>query len=106
MAAPMNAPAQATISASGQGDTRSQKLVKSAHEFEAILLQSWLEKMNHSFAGLEDSQDPAHYTLSSLGTQAIAQALAARGGIGIANMILQHLQGHTPKEGGADTPQS
>ena len=72
----------------------SPKLAKSAREFEAILLQSWLEKMNQSFAGLEESQDPAHDTLSSLGTQAIAGALAARGGIGIAGMILRQLQAH------------
>jgi len=80
-----------------------QTLAKSAREFEAILLQSWLEKMNQSFAGLEQNQDPAHDTLSSLGTQAIAGALAARGGIGIANMILRHLQpgpaGNAPVSG-------
>jgi len=70
----------------------SPKLAKSAREFEAILLQSWMEKMNQSFVGLEDSQDAAHDTISSLGTQAIAGALAARGGIGIANMILRQIQ--------------
>lgn len=73
----------------------SQKLVKSAREFEAILLQGWLEKMNQSFLGLEKSQDAAHDTISSLGTQAIAKAWAARGGIGIASMIVKQLQ---PKE--------
>jgi Rod binding domain-containing protein len=67
------------------------KLVKAAHEFEAILLESWLEKMNKSFVGETASLDPAHDTVSSLGSQAIAQALAARGGIGIANMILRQL---------------
>ena len=70
----------------------SPKLVKAAHEFEAMLLQSWLEKMNKSFAGESGSLDPAHDTVSSLGTQAVAQALAARGGIGIANMILRQLR--------------
>jgi Rod binding domain-containing protein len=70
----------------------ARRLRKSAQEFEAILLQSWLEKMNHSFVGSSDSQDAAHDTLSSLGTQAIATALAARGGIGIARMLLRQLQ--------------
>lgn len=68
------------------------RLRKSAQEFEAILLQSWLEKMNQSFVGSSESQDAAHDTVSSLGTQAIASALAARGGIGIANMLLRQLQ--------------
>ena len=81
---------------SGDAAAVSPKLAKSAREFEAILLQSWLEKMNQSFAGLEESQDPAHDTLTSLGTQAIAQALAARGGIGIANMIVRQLQRRAP----------
>jgi Rod binding domain-containing protein len=70
----------------------SPKLIKAAHEFESILLQSWMEKMNKSFLGTEESQDPAHDTVSSLGTQAIATALSARGGIGIADMILRQLQ--------------
>lgn len=80
----------------------SPKLAKAAREFEAILLQSWLEKMNQSFVGSEDSQDPGHDTLSSLGTQAIAGALAARGGIGIAHMILRQLQpASSPQEADA-----
>ncbi len=77
--------------ADGAAAAPSPKLVKAAHEFEAILLQSWMEKMNKSFLGTEESQDPAHDTVSSLGTQAIATALSARGGIGIANMILRQL---------------
>ena len=68
------------------------KLTKAAREFEAILLQNWLEKMNKSFVGDEQSQDAAHDTVTSLGTQAISTALAARGGIGIASMILRQLQ--------------
>jgi len=78
--------------------TPSPKLVKAAHEFEAILLQSWLEKMNQSFVGEGGSLDPGHDTMSSLGTQAIAQAMAARGGIGIASMILRQLQRHGDSE--------
>jgi len=70
----------------------ASKLEKSAEEFEAILLQSWLDKMNQSFVGAGESQDAAHDTVSSLGTQAIASALAARGGIGIAAMLLRQLQ--------------
>ena len=68
---------------SQDGGAASSKLVKSAREFEAILVQSWLEKMNQSFVGSSESQDAAHDTVSSLGTQAIATALAARGGVGI-----------------------
>jgi Rod binding domain-containing protein len=74
-----------------QGQSPSPKLVKAAQEFEAILLSSWLEKLQESYAGPDDGSDPAHGTLASMGTQTIAQALAARGGIGIAKLLLQHL---------------
>jgi Rod binding domain-containing protein len=90
------AEAPATKDAAGGGRTEpASKLKKSAQEFESILLESWLEKMNQSFVGTSESRDPAHDTVSSLGTQAVASALAARGGIGIAKMLLRQLQ---PKE--------
>ncbi len=75
-----------------QSSQPNSKLAKAAREFESILLQNWLEKMNHSFAGSEESQDAAHDTVTSLGTQAISTALAARGGIGIASMLLRQLE--------------
>jgi Rod binding domain-containing protein len=95
MAVPAIGPAQAQPAEGGASP--SPKLVKAAHEFEAILLQNWLEKMNHSFPGDNSSLDAAHDTVSSLGTQAIATALAARGGIGIAKMILRQLAGKEPQ---------
>ena len=90
------------LAAAGSGfgnSAGSPKLERSARVFEAILLQSWLEKMNQSFIGSPDSQDAAHETVSSLGTQAIAAALAARGGIGIAHMLLRQLQPAVQKNG-------
>ena len=74
-----------------QGQPPSPKLVKAAQEFEAILLSSWLEKLQATFTGPDDGSDPAHDTLASMGTQAIASALAARGGIGVAKLLVQHL---------------
>ncbi len=74
-----------------QGAVPSPKLVKAAQDFEAILLSGWMEKLQASFNGPNDGSDPAHETLASMGTQAIASALAARGGIGVAKLLLQHL---------------
>ena len=78
--------------------TSPSKLVKSAREFETILLQGWLEKMNHSFVGESNDSDAAHDTISSLGTQAIAFALAERGGIGIASMLIQQFHAQVTNE--------
>ena len=85
--------ASTTAEASPESQTGAAtgKLQKAAREFEAILLQSWLEKMNQGL-GTPEGQDPAHDTVTSLGMQAIAGALAQRGGIGIAAMILRQLQ--------------
>ena len=105
MAPQLGAVANQAVPANNAGTPASPKLAKAAREFEAILLQGWLEKMNQSFAGLEKSQDPAHDTLSSLGTQAIAGALAARGGIGIGNMILHQLQARSSATDTSREPQ-
>lgn len=70
------------------------KAEKAAHDFEAVLLTSLLEGLQKSFTGVADD-DPGgggHYGL--LGTQALASAMAAGGGIGIARLILQQWQ-HT-----------
>lgn len=104
--AQLGAVANQAVAANNAGAPPLPKLAKAAREFEAILLQGWLEKMNQSFAGLEKSQDPAHDTLSSLGTQAIAGALAARGGIGIGNMILHQLQAKSSATESTGKPQA
>jgi len=68
-----------------------QKLTKAAQEFEGVLISSWLEEVQKS--SLDPSgtgQEAGSETLRSLGTQAVAQALAQRGGLGIARMIVQH----------------
>lgn len=70
-----------------------QKLTKVAKEFEGILISSLLEEvqkgtLDPSDAGLGAGSG----TLRSLGTQAVAQALAQRGGLGIARMIVHHFQ--------------
>ncbi len=88
----MIAPLTATPAAAASADAAtSPKLRKAAEDFEAIVLASLLEKMQKTFAGVGESQDPAHDTLGSLGTEALAQGLAARGGVGLARMILHQL---------------
>jgi Rod binding domain-containing protein len=72
---------------------------KAAREFEAHLIGSLLESMEKTFASLpgEDAM-PGADNYNYLGTQALAEALAARGGFGIAAMITRHLPAHEGKE--------
>jgi Rod binding domain-containing protein len=65
---------------------------KAAREFEAQLIGTVLQSLEKTFADLpgEDAMagsDDYNY----LGTQALASALAAGGGFGIAHLISQHL---------------
>jgi Rod binding domain-containing protein len=65
---------------------------KAAREFEAQLIGSVLESFEKTFATLpgQDAmagEDDYNY----LGTQALASAIAAGGGFGIAKMISEHL---------------
>ena len=90
----MSASSIALPAAAVSSSPPSPKLVKAAQDFEAILLSTWLDKLEESYAGEDDATDPGHSTLAAMGTEAIASALAARGGIGIAKMLLQHLPSH------------
>ncbi len=68
---------------------------KAAREFEASLIGSLLESMEKTFATLpgEDTL-PGADNYNYLGTQALAEGIAARGGFGIAAMITRHLPAH------------
>jgi Rod binding domain-containing protein len=71
--------------------SRIQKLTKAAQEFEGILLSAWLEEVQKSPLDPSDAgQEAGSETLRSLGTQAVAQAWAQRGGLGIGRMIVHH----------------
>jgi len=75
------------------------KLPQAAQEFEAILLNSVLQSLHDSFCSLpgDDRKDPSD-GYSAMGTQALASQLAASGGLGIARMMITHLD-HPPKTG-------
>jgi Rod binding domain-containing protein len=73
--------------------SRLQKLSKAAQDFEGVLLSSWLEEAQKSSLNPSDADlDSGSETIRSLGTQAVAQALAERGGLGIARMIVDHFR--------------
>lgn len=68
------------------------KGAKAAREFEAQLIGTVLESLEKSFAAV-----PGHDTMageddySYLGTQALASAIVAGGGFGLARLITEHL---------------
>jgi Rod binding domain-containing protein len=64
---------------------------KAACDFEAMLLAPVLDSLQKTVSGSNDSTVGAS-DYCRMGTEALSQAIAARGGIGIAKIILQHLQ--------------
>jgi Rod binding domain-containing protein len=65
---------------------------KAARDFEAMLLTPVLDSLQKTFGGEADSKTPGASDYRLMATQALAQSIAARGGIGIAQLILRHLQ--------------
>jgi Rod binding domain-containing protein len=77
----------------------ASKGAKAAQEFEAQLIGSLLESMEKTFGSLpgEDTM-PGSDNYNYMGTHALAEALAAHGGFGLAALIVRHL----PSSAGAE----
>ena len=70
-----------------------QKLTKVAKQFEGILLSTLLQEVQKGTLDPSDGGLGAgSETLSSLGTEAVAEAIAQKGGLGIARMIVNHFR--------------
>lgn len=69
---------------SGQNIDTNGKIDKAAHDFEAILVGSWLQQAEQSFAtvpgGSEDDDSGGREQMMSLGVQSLASAMATSGG--------------------------
>lgn len=76
----------------------SPKAMKAAREFEAQLIGSLLESLEKTFAAVPGADaDGSADNFNYLGNQALAQVLAERGGFGIANFILGHLENRSKR---------
>jgi len=84
-----------------KGSKDDGKIEKGAKQFEAMLLSTWLQQAEQSFAtvpGAEDDEDAAgRDQMMSLGVQSLSESLAASGGIGIAKMIAKALHAAADK---------
>jgi flagellar protein FlgJ len=78
--------------ASAARPTPNSKILHAAREFEALLLANLLGPLERSFSAISgDAGVPGSEAYQSLGMQALAGALASRGGIGIADMVSRSL---------------
>lgn len=70
----------------------AHKIAKAARDFEAVLLNTLLAPLEHTFSSLPGKEaDAVSDNYHSLGMQVLASSLAAKGGVGIADMIVKGL---------------
>ena len=88
--------------------TDDAKIEKGAKEFEAVLVGSWLQQAEQSFATVpgadDDDQDVGRGSMMSLGVQTLATSMASSGGIGIANMVGKAMHAAAAKADGQPAP--
>ena len=79
--------------ASGAGESPAhRKLRKAAQEFESILMaELWKGFGGNITSFLGDALPAASDTMNSLAVQAMSMGIAQRGGLGIAQMVVQKL---------------
>jgi Rod binding domain-containing protein len=85
----------------------NSKIDKSAKDFESILLASWLQQAEQSFATVpggedDDDADAGKEQMMGIAMQAMGAAMAGNGGIGIAKMIARQL--HKAADATAKSP--
>jgi Rod binding domain-containing protein len=87
---PLSAPSNTNSTA--PSEAYAQRVMRAAHQFEAVLLNSLLGSLEHSFSALPGKKsDSIADNYHAMGMQALASSLAASGGLGIANMIAHNL---------------
>jgi|SRR5215475_1586284 len=76
------------------------KLKNAAQEFEAMLLQEMLKPLRSkedSWSG-DEKADSASDTINGFGCEAVARAISARGGLGIAKQVIRQVAAEQQKE--------
>ena len=92
------------------GAADSAKIDKGAKDFESILVGSWLQQAEQSFATVpgadDDDQDVGRDSMMSFGVQTLATSMANSGGIGIATMVAKAMHAAADKADAQSTQQA
>jgi Rod binding domain-containing protein len=75
------------------GVQSSSKLADAAQQFEAMLLQEMLKPIRPENGAWNDEQiaDGSSDTMTNFGTEAVAKAISASGGLGIAKQVIHQV---------------
>jgi Rod binding domain-containing protein len=86
-----------------KGATTDAKIQKGSKQFEALLLGSWLQQAEHSFAsvpGGDDGDDSQRDQVMSFGVQSLATFMAGSGKFGISEMVAKSMEQKADKAAG------
>jgi Rod binding domain-containing protein len=83
------------------GTTTNARIQKGSKQFEALLLGSWLQQAEHSFASVPggDDDDSQRDQVMSFGVQSLATFMAGSGKFGIAQMVAKAMEQKVDKAG-------
>lgn len=73
---------------------KQAKLADAAEQFEAMMMQELLKPLQagqDGWGGDAQNDDAGADTMSSLGTEAVAKAIAKSGGLGIAKQVIRQV---------------
>jgi len=89
----MNAMATAPASASAHAAPSSipGEIRHAAEQFEALFIGQLLHSVRESASDDSDDDDDTNSTFLELAEEQLAQALSARGGLGMATMVMKEL---------------
>ena len=96
VAGPLTTQADQVIRQAGSPAKENVRIEKSAKDFESILLGSWLQQAEQSFAKLpggddDEDADAGKDQFQGIAMQSLGTSMTAAGGIGIAKMISKQL---------------
>ena len=87
----MNTAIEVGLPGAPQTVVSQPRLVRAAHEFEAQMMKELLRPMTHPGAMEEDADESSSGPMADFASEALGQALSARGGLGIATSIIHSL---------------
>jgi Rod binding domain-containing protein len=99
---PYNSKANQMLHKTETPKQQDDKIDKSAKDFESLLLTSWLQQAQQSFASVpggdaEADAEPGKEQMQGFAMQSLGTALTASGGLGIADSIAKLLHKSSDK---------
>jgi Rod binding domain-containing protein len=93
---PLTTQADRVLKNAGMAAADDNKIEKSAKDFESILLGTWLQQAEKTFAAVpgaddDDDADAGKDQFQSIAMESLAASMTAAGGIGIAKIVAAHL---------------